>query len=76
MNPRSNRGEEEELTGVDGGEARGDVDRGAGRGSGARLASLRRRTVVSRCAVEKIKWGCCAESNRVGTLCPYLRVRR
>ena len=30
----------------------------------------------SRCAVEKMKWGCCAKSNRVGTLCPYLWARR
>ena len=52
MNPRSNREEEEKRTGVDGGEARGDVDRGAGRGSDARLALLRRRAVASRCAVE------------------------
>ena len=82
MNPRSNRAEEEEFTGVNGGEARGDVDRGAGKGFGARLASLRRHAVASRCAVEcsvhggEDEVGVCAKSNRVGTRCPYLRARR
>ena len=61
MNPRSNRRKgEEELTG-DGGEVRGDVDRGAGRSSGAQFSSLRRRAAASRCEEE-----CSVRSGELG----------
>ena len=48
MNPRSNRGVEEELIGVDGGEVRGADYRAAGRCSGTGRASLRCRAVAWR----------------------------
>ena len=70
MNPRSNRGVEEELTGVDGGEVRGDADRGVGEApvrEGLRSGVVRRRRGARRRA--RCEFSTRGGEDGVGILC-------